>query len=256
MPKSTKTTVTTLATAPADDTIQEWLQITKEITRLSEELSHLCERRDGFITQIWAHVNKDPASTVIDADDKTVENPEPKKEQTKKKCSAKPVVKDTAPVETKPAKNKKGPATTVEPNEDEFTAAEASANVTTTTKKTPVLKKKTKPTPTPTPPEELDTSVNTKKPANKKSGAKTDETNVANVANVANVVNVVNVANTSKGKAPTKKIVAPAKGTAKPKLDIDSEDVTQHVEASSEETDLDSLSSVSSESDASEGENN
>lgn len=210
MPKATKNT-NTATSAPSVDTIkQEWLNVVKDITDINEKLDHLCKRRDELVSQLWVHLNKDPASTVLD-NENVPEKAPTKKAPTKKndeQTSSTPVKKPPTTVSGKKS-SKTSNATVAEENSSTPTPA--------TGKKVPVKK-----------------------------GSKVKQVEDEDTPVLENTPT----------KAPTKKISAPSKGTPKPKLEIDSEDVNQNEEPSSEETDLDSLSSVSSESDASGGEDN
>jgi len=224
MPKATKNT-NTATSAPSVDTIkQEWLTVVKDITEATDKLDQLCKRRDELVSQLWTHLNKDPASTVVDGEDKVPEKAPAKKAPAKKGAAA-PVEDEDTPAPATPAPAKKAPAKKGNKSATQVAAVAPAGDEEDAPVQTPA-----KPAP--------------KAPAKKggKSAAKPadDEETPAKAP--------------AKGGA--KKTAAPAKGTPKPKLDVDSEDVNMNEDPSSEETDLDSLSSVSSESDASGGEDN
>jgi hypothetical protein len=208
---------------------QEWFTIVKEITVTTEKLSGLEKKRDELVSKLWNIMNKNPTEHII-------EEPVEEKNASVKgvKKTSKPVTKndiiddsenaDSIKVDSKPAKPVVKSATTkskpkAEPKEEEPESDEEQPAAKPVDK--PVAKSagKTKPK------AEVKPEVKPKaevKPEVKKASA-------------------------------TKKISAPVKGTPKPKIDEDSEDEKARpvVNDSSSESDVDSLSSVSSESDAS-----
>ncbi len=221
MPKATKSNVSNTATPSVDTIKQEWLKVVKEITDATDKLEQLTKRRDELVSQLWTHLNKDPSSTVVDGDD------------------AQANASTAAPAKKAPAKKGKAAAAPAEEEDD----APAPPATPAPAKKAPAKKGKAA-APAPADEEEQDVPAPvTPKKAPAKKGAKATEADSAQ-------------APAAPKKAPAKKVAAPSKGTPKPKLDVDSEDVNQNEDPSSEETDLDSLSSVSSESDASGGEDN
>jgi hypothetical protein len=222
MPKATKSNVSN--TQSVDTIKQEWLKVVKEITDATEKLEQLTKRRDELVSQLWTHLNKDPSSTVVDGDDAQANAPA------------------AAPVKKAPAKKGKAVAAPAEEEDD------APAPPATPAKKAPAKKGKAAAAAAPAEEEEEVAAPAPTKKAPAKKGAKAADADSAPAT----------PAPTKKAatKAPAKKVAAPSKGTPKPKLDVDSEDVNQNEDPSSEETDLDSLSSVSSESDVSGGEDN
>ena len=231
MPKATKNTNT--VNDSVDMIKQDWLKVVKEITDSTEKLEQLCKRRDELVSQLWTHLNKDPASTVVDGDNDKAPEKTPTKAPAKKGGKVVALVDDEEDVPTpapiKKAPPKKGKATTAaDENEDGPTPAPA--------KKVPAKKGAKSTTTAVKPADEDEADEQAPAPAQTKAPAKKPATTPA--------------------KAPAKKAAAPPKGTPKPKLEIDSEDVNINEDPSSEDTDLDSLSSVSSESDASGGEDN
>lgn len=215
-PKSTKNTNTVTSTPSVDTIKQEWLAVVKDITEVSDKLEHLCKRRDELVSQLWNHLNKDPASTVVDGEDKVPEKPptKPPSKSTKKAAPAPtPAEEDTpVPPPVKASAKKNAKSTVVQP--DEPVDAPVAPPKKKTTKSTPV-----------------------------KTGDEDEKPLAKTLAKAP-----------AKGAA--KKVTAPSKGTPKPKLDVDSEDVNQNEEPTSEDTDLDSLSSVSSDSEVSGGDEN
>ena len=230
MPKATKNTNT--VNDSVDTIKQDWLKVVKEITASTEKLEQLCKRRDELVSQLWTHLNKDPASTVVDGDNDKAPEKTPTKAPAKKGGKVVALVDDEedvpTPVKKAPAKKGKATAAPADDNEDVSTPTPA--------KKAPAKKGGKSTTTAVKPADEDEADEPAPAPAQTKAPAKKPATAPA--------------------KAPAKKAVAPPKGTPKPKLEIDSEDVNINEDPSSEDTDLDSLSSVSSESDASGGEDN
>ena len=228
MPKATKNT-NTATSAPSVDTIkQEWLTVVKDITEATDKLDQLCKRRDELVSQLWTHLNKDPASTVVDGEDKAPEKAPTKKAPAKKGAPA-PAEDEDTPAPATPAPAKKAPA-----KKGSKSAPQAAA---------PADDEEDAPAQTPA------------KPAAKAPAKKGSKSATAKPADDEEQPPAKAPAK-APAKGGAKKTAAPAKGTPKPKLDVDSEDVNINEDPSSEETDLDSLSSVSSESDASGGEDN
>lgn len=228
MPKATKNTNTATSAPSVDSIKQEWLTVVKDITEATDKLDQLCKRRDELVSQLWTHLNKDPASTVVDGEDKAPEKAPAKKAPAKKGASAPVEDEDDSASAKTPAPAKKVPA-----KKGSKSATQAAA---------PADDEEDAPAQTPAKPA-------AKAPAKKGGKATTkpadDEEQTPAKAPAK-----------APAKGGAKKTAAPAKGTPKPKLDVDSEDVNINEDPSSEETDLDSLSSVSSESDASGGEDN
>ena len=262
MPKATKNTNTATSASSVDTIKQEWLTVVKDITEATEKLDQLCKRRDELVSQLWTHLNKDPASTVVDGEDKVPEKAPAKKAPAKKGATSAPTEDEDELASAKtPAPAKKAPAkkgATSAPTEDEDDLA--SAKTPAPAKKAPAKKGGKVAT---APADEAEELAPAKSPAKApaKKGSKLAANTAAKPADddeeeSAEAKTPAKTPAKAPAKTTAKKTTAPAKGTPKPKLDVDSEDVNLTEDPSSEETDLDSLSSVSSESDASGGEDN
>ncbi len=190
---------------------QEWFNIVKEITSTTEKLSGLEKKRDELVSKLWDLMNKNPTEHIVDE--------EPKEDE--KKSSVKSSVKKTKSTKTE--------------------IIDDSENVDSV--KPATVKKAEKPKPKVAAKPVEDDSEPEEAP---KAKAKVEKPKSAAKAKPVET-------KPEPKPAASKKISAPVKGTPKPKIDEDSEDEKARPIAneSSSESDVDSLSSVSSESDAS-----
>ena len=201
---------------------QEWHVIIKEITSTVEKLSGLEKKRDELVSKLWSIMNKNPTEPIID--EEVVEE---------KKSSVKTTKSKTTVKKTDSVINDSENADSVKPKS-----------------KSKVVKSEPKPEP------ESDEEKPVEKPAAKAKVA----TKTKAKADVKPDVKAEVKPEVKKAPASSaKKISAPVKGTPKPKIDEDSEDekarpVIAGANDSSSESDVDSLSSVSSESEASGNE--
>ena len=226
-----KQTTESKAESKVDINIQElqkeWADNTKDIITLREKLSNLEKHNNEIITKLVDYMNKHPTSNevVVEAQ----EDKQPVK-TTKKAKSA-----DTEEVEPK-EESKVSKAEPKEPKEPKVSKAEP---------KEPKESKVTKP------------AAKTAAKKSKETKEDDEEEEVEKPKEDKPVKKVSKAAPKEEvKKAPVKgKITAPSKGTPKPTSTNNDDGGKSIIEDStSEDTDVDSLSSVSSESDASGGE--
>jgi hypothetical protein len=240
--KKTETKAEAPIDAPAESSLevikQEWFTIVKEITSTTEKLSGLEKKRDELVSKLWDIMNKNPTEHIVETEPTEEKKTSVKgvKASSKTKAAAKSEIIDDSenadsvkPKAKSAAKSSSKTATKpatkpVEPeSESEAEAEEEKPKATKTT-----------------------TKATTKAKPEAKSAGKQEAKPEAKPEVKPEVK-----------KAPaTKKISAPVKGTPKPKIDEDSDDekarpVISGANDSSSESDVDSLSSVSSESEAS-----
>ncbi len=209
-------------TASNNDTLnsikKEWADNVKEILSAREKLSSLEKRNEDIISKLWTIMHKNPSEQVI-------------------------IETENKEEEKKPVKSKKSEKADTETEETE---AKPVAKVT----KTKVTKKsETKPEVKPEVEEDEETPAPIKK---------TPAKNTKVIKDTKDTKDTKDVKETKKPSTPATKgkITAPSKGTPKPKL-IESDDEKPKPSIdndSSSDTEVDSLSSVSSDSDASGGE--
>jgi hypothetical protein len=198
---------------------QEWHAIIKEITSTVDKLSELEKKRDELVSKLWNIMNKNPTEHIVE--EEPVEEKKSSVKTTKSKTPVKKtdnIIDDSENADSVKPKSK-AKVVKAEPkpepeSEDEKPAEKPAVKAKISTKPKPKAETKT------------ETKVETK--AQPKVDVK-------------------------KAPASGKKISAPVKGTPKPKIDEDSEDEKARpvMNDSSSESDVDSLSSVSSESEAS-----
>ncbi len=217
-PKVSKKTVTseTPVESPLEAIKQEWFTIVKEITSTTEKLSTLEKKRDELVSKLWDVMNKNPTEPIVEAE--PVEEKKSSVKSSAKKTAAKnEIIDDSENADSvKPVAKAKAKTVKAKVEEEEPKAETKPVAKTTKTK----------------------TKAKEDKPEEK--------------AEVKPVVKKTPVTS-------AKKISAPVKGTPKPKIDEDSDDekpraVISGANDSSSESDVDSLSSVSSESEASGNE--
>ncbi len=220
-PKVSKKTVS--ETKPVSDVTEssieaiklEWLNIVKEITSTTDKLSGLEKKRDELVSKLWEIMNKNPSEHIVEEESK----PEEKKASIK---GAKKTVKNKSEI-----------------IDDSETADSIK----------PVAKKidKTKLKPSAKEVKPVDDSDNEEEKPKPK--AKVEKPKVTKTTKSETKTETKTEAKPTSAK----KISAPVKGTPKPKIDEDSDDgkARPMMNDSSSESDVDSLSSVSSESEAS-----
>lgn len=197
---------------------KEWSVIVKDIVSTRDKLAQLENRNQEIITKLWEIMNKNPSEQVIVEATNTEEEKKPVKSKKVEKAES-----ETEESEIKPKAKASAKKTKAEPKAETKPEIEKPNDE----KPTPATKKITK--------------KDTKETKETKEIKETKEVKKVPATGTA----------ASKGK-----ISAPSKGTPKPKQ-VDSDDEKPKPtldEDSSSDTEVDSLSSVSSESDGSGGE--
>ncbi len=216
-------------------TIQKkWAENVKEIISMREKLTLLEKQNDEYISKLWELMNKNPSNDIIveGSADKPINEDKPQTAEEKPKAKPKVVKKkeETDEPEEKPV------AKVVKKKED---ASEKPSSKVVKKKEDTDDEHEDKPEPKVTP---KVVKKKVEKPEIEKPVKKTGKEEKKPESVVS---------------APTKgKITAPSKGTPKPKANNSDDENPRPVidDSSSEDTDIDSLSSVSSESEASGGE--
>ncbi len=226
-PKQVKKTTSDKDIKPSPVNIEsiqkEWAENVKEIINIREKLTILEKNNEELVKQLWEIMNKTPTKSEVVIDAKPIEKPTAH-DESDDEVPEKPADKQAdKPVAKKVVKKK-------EIETDEKPAK--SDDKPKTTKKKVVEKPEIE------------------KPAEKPAEKPDDKPAEKPTKGVKKVTPKEEVKTPAKGK-----IVAPTKGT--PKQVVAKEKETENVgieDTSSDETDIDSLSSVSSESEASGGE--